>query len=68
MRLLFIIKEATLDPPKIRNARTVRIPLNMKDWTEQQKAMIEGYDIFDKLRTMKPVLVDTETYESKVIE
>ena len=32
------------------NTKAIEIPLDMKQWTEPQKAMIEGYDVFHELK------------------
>jgi len=51
-KLLFIIKECTPKLPEIdmENTEIIEIPLDMKQWTEPQKAKIEGYDVFHQLK------------------
>jgi len=34
----------------MENTEIIEIPLDMKQWTEPQKAKIEGYDVFHQLK------------------
>lgn len=50
------------------NVMDITLPLDLKEWTENDKAFVDAYDVFIELQETVSILVDTETdkhYTSK---